>query len=346
MLVVKTCGGSNMSITAKELALKLGISATAVSMALNNKPGVSRETREKVIRCAEEYGYDFSKISHAKNKQGSIYCIVYHKHNAILNYAPVFDEIIEGIERECYENGFLLKTIQLYGKKDNIEHYVENLQISDCVGILLLATEMDLDICNLFLQLSIPLVLVDNNYDTLKCSSISINNMQGAYVATDYLISELQKQPGYLSSSYMITNFKERKAGFERAVKEHGMSVSKYICHSLSPSIEGAFYDMLELIDNQCELAECYFADNDLIAIGAMRAFKARGYSIPKDIAIIGVDNISESCIVEPALSTIDIPRCFMGQTAVKQLISEIRYPIPHKVKIEIATDLIKRWSM
>lgn len=335
-----------MAITAKELAAQLGLSATAVSMALNNKRGVSSETRKRVIQYAEACGYDFSKISHIKSKRGSIYCIIYHSHNAILNYAPVFDEIIEGMEKECYSNGFLLKTIHLYGKKDNIEHYAEDIKISDCVGILLLGTEMDLSVCNAFVRLSIPLVLVDNTYNTLKCSSISINNIQGAYTATDYLINQCGKQPGYLCSSYSITNFKERKIGFERAVKEHGMSVSKCICHSLSPSIDGAFYDMLEIIDNQNELAECYFADNDLIAIGVMKALKARGYSIPKDIAIIGIDNISESRIVEPSLSTIDIPRRFMGQTAIKQLISEISNPVPHKVKIEISTDLIKRLSI
>ncbi|MDE6204037.1 MAG: helix-turn-helix domain-containing protein, partial [Lachnospiraceae bacterium] len=74
-----------MSITAKELARKLGISATAVSMALNNKAGVSTQTRAEIIKAAEEYGYDFTRIRRDPNRSGSIYIIFYRTHNAILS---------------------------------------------------------------------------------------------------------------------------------------------------------------------------------------------------------------------------------------------------------------------
>ena len=66
------------------------------------------------------------------------------------------------------------------------------------------------------------------------------------------------------------------------------MSSSRSIVHSLTPSMEGAYTDMLELIKNGEELASCYFADNDLIAVGAMKALKESGYRIPQDIGIVG----------------------------------------------------------
>ena len=80
-----------MSITAKELAEKLNLSQTAVSMALNNKPGVSTETRRMVVEAAEKYGYDFTRLSLKKNKAGSIYAVSYRSHNAIMSYSPIFD---------------------------------------------------------------------------------------------------------------------------------------------------------------------------------------------------------------------------------------------------------------
>lgn len=76
-----------------------------------------------------------------------------------------------------------------------------------------------------------------------------------------------------------------------------------------------------------------------------MRAFKMRGYKIPDDVAIIGFDNISEGKIVEPSLTTIDIPRKFMGQTATKQLLEQIANPVSHTVKTEVSTRLVKRFS-
>lgn len=103
---------------------------------------------------------------------------------------------------------------------------------------------------------------------------------------------------------------------------------------------------MLEVIDSGTPLAKCYFADNDLIAIGAIKALKLRGYKIPDDIAIIGFDNISEGRILDPSLTTIDIPRRFMGQTAVDQLIRQMEDPDSHTAKLQISTSLIKRFSV
>lgn len=337
---------TGMSITARELAAKLNLSATAVSMALNHKPGVSTETRALVLAEAEREGYDFSKLSQKKNKSGDIYCIIYRAHNAILNYTPIFSELTDGIEQECRQNGYRLKTLQIYEKTDDVKRCIEELAVSGCVGMILLGTEITASVCNEFLQLCVPLLLLDSYFDSVECSSVLINNAKGAYLATGYLIDRCGRQPGHLCSSYKIENFTERKNGFHKALREHGMSVGKSIVHELSPSIEGAFSDMLEIIDRGDALSGCYFADNDLIAIGAIKALKLRGYKIPDDIAIIGFDNISEGRIIDPSLTTIDIPRKFMGQTAAHQLIQQIVNPVPHTTKIEVSTSLVKRFSV
>lgn len=335
-----------MTITARELAKKLNLSATAVSMALNNKPGVSTNTRNLVIKEAEKYGYDFSKLALKKNKEGEIYCIIYRAHNAILNYTPIFSELTDGIEQECRKEGYHLKTLQFYEKSDDLQKFIEDMQIVDCVGIILLATEITPSVCNQFRKLSVPIILLDSYFDSVDCSSVIINNAQGAYLATNYLIDRTGKQPGHLSSSYKIKNFTERKRGVHQAIREHGMSVSKSVLHELSPSIDGAFSDMLEIIDSGDDLAECYFADNDLIAIGAIKALKLRGYKVPQDVAIIGFDNISEGRVIDPSLTTVDIPRKFMGQTATSQLIKQLLMPVPHTVKIEVSTTVVKRFSV
>ncbi|MCC8107155.1 MAG: substrate-binding domain-containing protein [Clostridiales bacterium] len=262
-----------------------------------------------------------------------------------MNYTPIFSELTDGITEECRKHEYRLRTIQIYEKTDDFQRTLEELRVSDCAGIILLGTEISVELCREFLSLSLPVVLLDTWFESLDCSSVLINNTQGAYLATGYLIDRTLGQPGYLKSSYRIENFEERRAGFTKAVREHGMSASKSIQHELAPSIEGAFSDMLEIIDQGDEIARCYFSDNDLIAIGAMRAFKMRGYKIPDDVAIIGFDNISEGKVVEPSLTTIDIPRKFMGQTAAKQLLEQIANPVSHTVKTEVSTRLVKRFS-
>lgn len=269
-----------MSVTAKELAQKLGISATAVSMALNNKPGVSTETRAKIISAAEKYGYDFTRIRRDPNRSGSIYIILYKTNNAILSYTPIFNELYDGVKSEFQKEHFTVKMIQFYEKTDALEDCFSDLRVSNCKGIILVGTEIRQDACRQFLSLGYPMILLDTYFDSLDCTSVLINNSQGAYIATNHLISSAQSQPGYLQSSYSIQNFMERQEGYFKAIKENGMSPSRSIIHKLSPSIEAAMADMLEIIDRKDTLAKCYFADNDIIAIGAMKALMLRGYRI------------------------------------------------------------------
>ena len=223
-----------MPITAKELAKKLKLSQTAVSMALNNKPGVSTETRRMVVEAAEKYGYDFTRLSLKKNKVGSIYAVSYRSHNAIMSYSPIFDAMVEGMESMVQKGNYKLKVITFYEKRDNLEHYLEDLRTTDCVGIILFGTEMREEMVRPFLKLPFPVVILDAYFENLNCNYVVPNNRQGAYLATDYLISRRMKQPGYLQSAYPLRNFSERLEGFYHAVHANGMSRSRCIIHQLS----------------------------------------------------------------------------------------------------------------
>lgn len=335
-----------MSITAKELANKLNLSATAVSMALNNRPGVSTETKQKILQAAEQYGYDFSKLSNKNRRPGNIYAIWYRGNNTILSYSPIFDEIMDGIEMECRKQGYQLKIIQFYDKSEDFQSIIETLRVSDCEGLLLLGTELKEEAGAQLLTLKIPVVILDSYFISLNCDYVLINNRQGAYLATDYLIARRRTQPGHLRSSYTLRNFDERNDGYLKAIHDNGMAASQCIVHDLFPSIEGAMADMLEILDSQKTLANCYFADNDLIALGCIKAMKLRGIRIPEDIGIIGFDNISEARIIDPSLTTISIPRKYMAQLATQKLIDKISNSIPFTTVIEVSTTLVKRFSV
>ena len=101
---------------------------------------------------------------------------------------------------------------------------------------------------------------------------------------------------------------------------------------------------MLELLDRGEELARCYFADNDLIAAGAMRALTERGKRIPEDIAVIGFDDMPLCAYTSPTLSTVRVPKQEMGRAAAKRLLDKIKDGLP-PVKIEVGTSLIRRTS-
>ena len=336
-----------MAITAKELAKKLNLSEAAVSLALNNKPGVSTKTRKRVLEAAREFHYDFSRIRSAEPPaplSGSIYLIIYHRNGAIVTDTPFFSQVFEGIDLECKRDNYFLNFLYVY-ENDDIPRQLRALKDAGTRGIVLLGTEMRPQDLQPFLHCEIPFVLLDNYFENFELDSVLINNVQGAFNATNYLIQKRHVQPGDLHSSYPISNFEERADGFYKALRENGMPTSRSLVHRLSPSIEGAYADMRHLLLQEEPLANCYFADNDLIAIGAMRAFQEFGYRIPQDIAIIGFDNVPLCAGLVPALSSIHVPKEYMGKMAVQRLHERITYQMTEHVKIEIATTLIARKS-
>lgn len=335
-----------MTVTAKQIAAKLNLSEAAISMALNNKPGVSTETRKLVTETALNMGYDFTRIKQSNKGSGTIHFIIYRKHGAVVSDTPFFNTLSDSVMETSKSFGYKFMLQHLIDGNGDVQDQLNRILSADCVGIVLLGTEMKQEDFFPFAYINLPIVVLDTYYRSEKMDCVLINNVEGSFLATKYLISKKQTQPGYLRSAYPIHNFEERFEGFYLALRANGMSRSKSIVHQLSPSMDGAYADMKELLKSGEEIANCYIADNDLIAAGAMQAFKEFGYRIPEDIAIIGFDNMPLCTYLSPNLATVNVPIKYMAQIAVERLISVIQGTKFYPIKIEINTNLIIRKSV
>lgn len=266
------------------------------------------------------------------------------KNGAIVNDNQFFDEVYDGIKNACNELGYKIKKKYIYDTETN-RSLLDSIRFSDCIGLIILGTEISTPELRQFRELNIPLVLLDNYIASIPCDCILINNIQGAYNATKHLINITKAQPGYLSSSYPINNFLERSDGFYKAIYSSGMSTHQCIVHKLTPSIDGAYKDMKNLLDKGEVLAPCYFADNDLIAAGAMKALQEYGHRIPEDIKIVGFDNLPLSRVLTPTLTTINVPKKEMGAEAVYRLSFRLKNNKAPYAKTVMATELIDRYS-
>lgn len=335
-----------MSITAKELAARLGLSESAVSLALNDKPGVSRTTRRRVFEAARELGYDFSKKASANmGKKGTICFAIYKKSGAVVSDTPFFSALTDGISMGCRKQHFDCVIRYLY-EDDDIDDQVYTLSTMQFSGIVLLATEIGESTLKRFSRLNVPVVVLDAYFEKLDFNFILINNVQGAYMATEHLIKKRRTQPGYLRSDYWISNFEQRADGFYKAIRAAGMSTAKSQVLRLTPSQEGAYEDMKRLLNAGEKPVDCYFADNDLIAFGAVMALKEAGYRVPEDVAVVGFDDMPACEYMEPQLSTIMVPKLFMGETAAMRVIQLIEGYNTQPLKIEVSTKLVKRKSV
>ncbi|HJA02634.1 MAG TPA: LacI family DNA-binding transcriptional regulator, partial [Candidatus Gallimonas gallistercoris] len=203
-------------ITAKELAKQLNLSEAAVSMALNGKVGVSEKTRARVLAAAEEQGYDFSRIKERQfereHPEGNILFLIFKKHGAVVADTPFFSELTQGIEAETRKQGYRLLVRYVYEEDSRAQFSLAARE--GFGGAVILGTEMDEGDLPLLSLLPFPVVLLDTYFEGAPYDSVLINNVQGAYLATSYLISKYRTQAGYLSSSYPINNFSERADGF------------------------------------------------------------------------------------------------------------------------------------
>lgn len=206
-----------MEISAKELAQLINVSPATVSMVFNNKPGISETTRELVMRTAAQYGYTGKSIQTAAASR-VIQLINYKKHGKIAADTPFFSQLTEGITQECYRQNAALHISYFYENMD-ISTQLASLKEVDCIGILLLATEMGKEDFKKFKDFHVPIVVLDCYYDELKYDCVLINNIQGAFKATNYLLQCGHQKVGYLRSAIEISNFAERADGYYKALR-------------------------------------------------------------------------------------------------------------------------------
>ena len=333
-------------MTAKELARKLGLSEAAVSFALNGRPGVSTKTRNRVKEAAIQYGLDVSMMESSRKKGGTICLVYYQKKGYLLPVLPFSTEVTEGVESACEAAGYQLRILHV-NSPENLQIQLEELSLKKVSGILLFGTDMTPEDLVPLAFIRLPMVLLDNHFISSKIDSVTIANSDSSYMATNYLISRKPGVcPGYLQSSYPISNFEERRLGFEKALVRNGFSRAAYIHHTVATSIEGAYADMIGILRQQDPIASSYLADNDMIAIGAMKAFREVGYRIPEDIAIIGFDDIDLCDYTQPGLTTIHVPKKYMGKIAAERLLSVIGGQDYYPVNIRISTHLVIRGTV
>jgi DNA-binding LacI/PurR family transcriptional regulator len=193
------------------------------------------------------------------------------------------------------------------------------------------------------------LVVLDTCFETLPVHFVEINNFMGAYQAAVHLCEMGHQNIGYIASNVRIHNFQERKRGFIAALKENGTEVADTHQFSVAPTIlssQESLKGQLEaFLQAGLRMPSAFFCECDYIAISAMKTLTELGYRIPDDVSIIGFDNISESIIVSPELTTVHVEKERMAYLAVDLLIESIESEQPVKTKIKVDTHFVERLS-
>lgn len=334
-----------MAISAKELSRIINVSEATISMVMNHKSGISRTTIDKVLEGAVKYGYDISRYYQTSSETKNICFLTYKKSGKVVTNTPFFAELTEGISNACKMQNVNLSLDYIYSG-ESVDGQLAVIDKKGYSGLILLATEMEQEDFVPFTTLDCPLLLLDSYCDNMMLDCVMINNVQGAYTATDYLVKQGFTRIGYLKSSLRIANFHDRADGFYKVLRHHNIKKDDSLVLPLSPSMEGAYEDMKHHLECGVPLADAYFADNDWIAAGAMRALTEAGIKIPDDVSIIGFDDVPICSFLSTPLTTMHVHKHDLGALAVEQLLHRFNSVSKSSFKIELAPTLTVRNSV
>lgn len=337
-----------MPISVRKLAQLLGVSPASVSLALNGKPGVSEETREKILAAALQHGLKPVSAPAAVRRSSDITLAVYRKHGSICGDTEFFSAVIEGMNAEACRRGFRLHVTYIYSDAWE-DRQLEELRRSGAAGCVLLATEMQQEDIQKFDDFPLPLVVLDSFFPGRCGAYVTIDNFEGARMAVRHLLSRGHRRIGHMASAVPISNFSERKQGLLAALSEYPEATLQSFPVGTTP--EQAYSDMSAHLRrrpfNPALYPTAFFADNDIIAVSCIRAFREWGVRIPEDISVIGFDDVPLSCVTSPRLSTVRVEKETLGRLAITLLRDRMDNPAASApVKLSVGTSLCLRESV
>ncbi|OZN24343.1 transcriptional repressor PurR [Actinobacillus seminis] len=306
--------------TMKDIARIAQVSTSTVSHVINNSRFVSEEIRQKVLGVVEQLDYTPSALARSlKVKETkTIGMLVTTSDN------PFFAEVVTGVERYCSQHQY---NLILCNTEDDEKRLTKNLQIllqKQVDGLLLMCTESRLDAKPL--NLSVPAVVMDWWPNELRADRIHGDAFLGGYLATKTLIEHQHKKIAIITGNLQKRLAYDRLLGYQKAMAEHKLPILEDWIVESQFSFEGGTLGMEKLLQLKAR-PSAVFACSDSIAVGAYQVAWRKGLHIPRDISIIGYDDIALASYLSPPLSTIHQSKEELAQQAVIHLLQRIKNP-------------------
>ncbi len=289
-------------VTLKDIAREVGLSPTAVSLVLNDRPcKISPESRARIKEVARKKRYIPNQIARSLVTQHSqtLGLIVPNIESRF------FSSLAHDLEVACRKRGYLL----LIANSDDSTHNdadLIRLFVNRGVDGLFIVVADELryahGLKSILEQLPVPYVMVDRSIDGLDGDYVGFNNEQGGYLATSYLLGRGHERIAALINKQSKTGL-ERMAGYERALREHGIEPDPDLELHSAYYIDDAFESAKSILKSD---ATAVFASSDNIALGLLKLLYANDLRVPRDYSVVSYDNSAADALFEPALTSIE----------------------------------------
>lgn len=327
--------------TIYDIAKKTGFSITTVSKVLNNYSDVNKNTRKLILDAVKELDYHPSSSARTlTTKKSWTIGVVFIEEYGIEH--PFFNAIIESFRKTVEKSGYdLLFTSNQIGNESKT--YIDHFQYRGVDGVVIFCSANgDPDIEKLTSS-TIPTVLID--LDSRDSSVVYSDNEYGSQLAVDYLHSLGHERIAHIAGDQKLYAAGKRLNGFLNAIKGHNLEVpDEYIVDGGYFKYEGGQEAMKKLLALDV-LPTAVFVAGDIMALGAISEIRKKGLDVPKDISVIGYDDLKMVEYTTPALTTIRQDTGLIGRTAANLLIEQINTKTKQSMSVKIPVRLIERDS-
>ncbi|EJL6492079.1 substrate-binding domain-containing protein [Vibrio cholerae] len=328
--------------TMKDIARLAGVSTSTVSHVINKSRFVSDEIAERVNNAAQQLNYAPSALARSlkMNRTKTIGMLVTTSTN------PFFGEVVKGVERSCYHQGYNLILCNTEGDNQRMKASINTLLQKRVDGLLLMCSTLEGERLDVFDRYpDIPVVVMDWGPILFASDKIQDNSLQGGYMAAKHLIECGHKEIGCITGPLIRHQAQMRYEGYKRALAEAGIAINPDWIVESDFECEGG-YQAFEKLYQRGKLPSALFVSNDMMAMGVIQAASQRGLRIPDDLSLIGYDDVHIAKFMTPALTTIHQPKYRLGKAAVDTLLYRLENPDTTAQVVQLEPTLMVRNSV
>ncbi|MGO4095044.1 substrate-binding domain-containing protein [Vibrio cholerae] len=328
--------------TMKDIARLAGVSTSTVSHVINKSRFVSDEIAERVNNAAQQLNYAPSALARSlkMNRTKTIGMLVTTSTN------PFFGEVVKGVERSCYHQGYNLILCNTEGDNQRMKASINTLLQKRVDGLLLMCSTLEGERLDVFDRYpDIPIVVMDWGPILFASDKIQDNSLQGGYMAAKHLIECGHKEIGCITGPLIRHQAQMRYEGYKRALAEAGIAINPDWIVESDFECEGG-YQAFEKLYQRGKLPSALFISNDMMAMGVIQAASQRGLRVPDDLSLIGYDDVHIAKFMTPALTTIHQPKYRLGKAAVDTLLYRLENPDTTAQVVQLEPTLVVRNSV
>jgi LacI family transcriptional regulator len=328
---------TNGRVTMQQVAAEAGVSVSTVSKVINGRYGVSSETSDSVTAVINRLGYEASLVARSlRNSRTNVIGVL------VADFEPFSTEVLKGAADAIRGTGFELVAYSAGGRVD--EHVGwERRYLSRVMGTLVdgavLVTPTVTDV-----RYDGPIVAVDPHTGRSELPTVTGDNLQGARLGVDHLLELGHRRIGMVTGRRDLVSAQLRERGFRDAHKAAGVAVDEALLQPGAYEPEQAREAARTLLTLP-EPPTAVFAANDLSALATLEVAAELGIDVPGQLSVVGFDNIPESAMAHPPLTTVQQPIRQMGHDAIAMLVTLIAGEALEDTHVTLETTLVRRRS-